>query len=265
MAHYYLNSLKLSNITAISAGLFADGGKISENSLEVLSEAGINAKDHISHTVTLEEINSADKIYCMTPSHKATLFSLGVDSEKLFVLNESGISDPFGLDLDAYRKCRDEIFDAIDLIFKNSVFKVEYLSQEDAQDIAFIENECFSSPWSVQSIKDSMSCNNTFIGIRENDKLIGYLSLYESLNEGYINNIAVLKESRRKGVAKALLTEIIRYAVLKGLVFISLEVRQTNTPAQNLYSSFGFKEEGRRKNYYKNPNEDAIILTRRFY
>ena len=200
----------------------------------------------------------------MTPSHKATLISAGVEKEKLFLLNENGISDPFGQDLNAYRKCRDEIFSAIDSIFKNETLKAEYLNESDAEEIAFIEKECFSDPWSVNSILDSMKGNNIFLGIRDKGSLIGYLSLYESLDEGYINNIAVLKDKRRRGIGKALLKEITDYAVLKGLAFISLEVRVSNTPAINLYSSFGFKEEGRRKNYYKNPTEDAIILTRRF-
>jgi ribosomal-protein-alanine N-acetyltransferase len=200
----------------------------------------------------------------MTPSHKATLISAGVEKEKLFLLSGNGISDPFGQDLNAYRKCRDEIFSAIDLIFKNETLKAEYLNESDAEEIAFIEKECFSDPWSVNSILDSMKGNNIFLGIRDKGTLIGYLSLYESLDEGYINNIAVLKDKRRRGIGKALLKEITDYAVLKGLAFISLEVRVSNTPAINLYSSFGFKEEGRRKNYYKNPTEDAIILTRRF-
>ncbi len=264
MAHYYLDSLNLKDVNAFSAGLFADGSSISENSKAVLSEAGIDAGGHISHTVTLKDIENADKIYCMTPSHKATLLSAGVGEEKLFLVSENGISDPFGQDLNAYRKCRDEIFSSIDEIFKNEMPKAEYLTEKDAPDIAFIEKECFADPWSTESIKTSMQGSNTFIGIRENGKLLGYLSLYQSLDEGYINNVAVLKDQRRRGIGKALLKEIIEYAVLKELSFISLEVRLSNTPAQNLYSAFGFTVEGRRKNYYKNPTEDALILTRRF-
>lgn len=264
MAHYYLNSLNLNGVNAFSAGLFADGSPISENSRLALSEAGIDAGSHLSHTVTLEDVKKADKIYCMTPSHKATLISAGIEKEKLFLLSDKGISDPFGQDLNAYRKCRDEIFSSIDEIFKNEMPKAEYLTEKDAEEIAFIEKECFADPWSVKSILDSIKGNNVFIGIKENGSLIGYLSLYESLDEGYINNIAVLKDKRRKGIGKSLLKEITHYAVSKGLSFISLEVRVSNTPAINLYSSFGFKEEGKRKNYYNNPTEDAIILTRRF-
>lgn len=264
MAHHYLNSLGLDSVTANSAGLFADGSFISENSKTVLSEAGIDANGHISHTVTLEDINRSDRIYCMTASHKATLISAGVNEDKLFLLKEEGISDPFGQDLNAYRKCRDEIFDAINKIFKITPLRAEYLSEKDAEEIAFIEKECFSSPWSENSIRESMKNGNLFLGIREDGRLKGYVSFYESFDEGYINNIAVLKESRRLGIGKALLKEVTEYAVLKGLSFISLEVRESNTPAKKLYSSFGFKEEGRRKKYYKNPDEDAIILTRRF-
>lgn len=264
MAEYYLNSLHIKEITATSAGIYAVGEPISENSAEVLREIGIDASDHFSRPLSQEMIEEADRIFCMTASHRATLLSLGVDKNKVFLLKEDGVSDPFGGDTDTYRKCREEITCAIDEFFCHKPFEVQYLKEDDIKSIARLEELCFNEPWSENAISESMKGNNTFLGIKESGELICYLSFFESLGEGYINNIATHPEHRKKGLARALLSELIHYAKNAGFCFLTLEVRESNTPALCLYSNFGFKEEGRRKNYYKAPKEDAIILTRRF-
>lgn len=264
MAEYYLSSLHIPDIKVTSAGIYAMGEKISPQSVEVMSEIGISACDHIPRPLTDELINGADLIYCMTASHKALLVSLGVNEGKILLLKDSGISDPFGGDTEIYRKCRNEITDSIDKLFGYHQKQVSYLTEADAKGINSLEKLCFSQPWSENSIIESMKGSNTFIGIKDGSDIIGYLSFYESLGEGYINNVAVHPEYRRKGIARALLCELIHYAISSSLSFLTLEVRQSNTAAINLYTAFGFKQEGRRKNYYTAPNEDAIILTRRF-
>ena len=80
----------------------------------------------------------------------------------------------------------------------------------------------------------------------------------------YITNIAVLPEMRQRGVGKALLEKLIEYAVNKKLVFLTLEVRVSNKAAISLYEKCGFKEIGRRKNYYEG-REDALLLRRDSY
>lgn len=264
IAEYYLNSLHIKEITATSAGIYAVGEPISENSEKVLRELGIDACSHISRPLSRELIEKSDRIFCMTPSHRATLLSLGVNENKLFLLKEDGVSDPFGGDADTYRKCRDEITTAIDSLFYYEHPEISYLNKADIEEIASLEELCFNDPWSENAISESMKGNNTFLGIKENGHLVCYLSFFESLGEGYINNIATHPEHRKKGLARALLSELIHYAKNAEFSFLSLEVRESNTPAICLYSAFGFKEEGRRKNYYKAPKEDAIILTRRF-
>lgn len=264
MAEYYLNSLHLKGIKASSAGVCAAGEPISVQSAKVMEEIGIDAYSHISRPLNKEMTEQADRIYCMTASHRALLLSLGIDKSKVFLLKENGVSDPFGGDIFTYRKCREEITSAIDGIFPHISPKVSYLTEADIKGIAVLEQLCFNEPWSENSIKESMKGNNTFLGIKQKGELTGYLSLYESLGEGYINNVAVHPEHRRKGLARALLSELINYAVSLQLSFLTLEVRESNAAAIALYTAFGFKEEGRRKNYYTAPKEDAIILTRRF-
>ena len=84
------------------------------------------------------------------------------------------------------------------------------------------------------------------------------------LDEGYVTNIAVLPDYRRKGIASALLEQCISAAKQKNLSFVSLEVRKSNLAAIKLYEKFEFKIEGERKNFYECPKEDAYIMTRRF-
>ena len=83
------------------------------------------------------------------------------------------------------------------------------------------------------------------------------------LDEGYIDNVAVRPSCRRMGLGDRLLDVFIRFGQAN-LAFLTLEVRPSNTPAVALYEKNGFKEVGRRPNYYDDPKEDALLLTREF-
>ena len=264
MAEGYLKSLGIKDITVSSAGIYARGEKVSSNSTYAMQDIGVDISSHISRPLTKEMIEKAERIYTMTASHKSLLIQLGVDKNKLFTLDETDVIDPFGQDLNAYRKCRNQITTAIDKIFKKPKKEVLYLEEKDSKDIAALEELCFSTPWSEKAITDSIKNKNIFMGIKESENLIGYLSMYQSFGEGYINNIATHPNYRRQGLGKALLSALMDFCIEAEFEFITLEVRESNIPAISLYSSFGFKEEGRRKNYYNAPKEDAIILTRRF-
>ena len=128
-----------------------------------------------------------------------------------------------------------------------------------ARELSLIEKECFSAPWSEESFKTAE--NTRFYLYFEGEKVVGYVGIYSVLDEGYITNIAVLKNHRKKGVATALLKELTEKE--SALSFISLEVRESNAPAISLYTKFNFKKEGVRKAFYSNPKEDGLILTRR--
>ena len=95
----------------------------------------------------------------------------------------------------------------------------------------------------------------------EGDMLLGYGVLSTVLDEGSLDNIATAPEHRQKGVADAILQEIIRRCREQNLAFLLLEVRAGNEPAIALYKKHGFLEVGRRKNYYEKPREDAILMT----
>ena len=266
MAEGYLKSKGIEGVTVSSRGLAADGSPVSLNSKTAMDEAGIDIGSHISKQITADDINKADKIICLSPSHKALLLSAGVPENKLYILGD-GISDPFGGSIEVYRRCRDEIFAAIDILIKDGFFgniSVIPIEQRHIKEIARLEEICFSEPWSEEDILEAYRLGTKFFAAEADKKLIGYIGIKAVIDEGYITNIAVFPEFRRRGVAKALLNKVFEFAKEKGLSFVSLEVRPSNTEAVSLYEKTGFKEEGRRKNFYRLPLEDALIMTKRF-
>ncbi len=127
---------------------------------------------------------------------------------------------------------------------------------------AEIEKKCFVHPWSEQSIESEFSRENSiFLMAFEEETPVGYVGLSVVLDEGYIGNLAVVEDYRRKGIGKALMLELINECKTLDLAFVTLEVRVSNEPAVKLYESLGFTQVGCRKNYYKDPIEDALLLT----
>ena len=137
--------------------------------------------------------------------------------------------------------------------------KIIPASLNDLANILKIENACFSSPWSEQSLKESLEnpASRFYIAYADGD-LAGYMGLQIFSGEGYVTNVATLPEYRRKGVARAL----INAALKNDMEFITLEVRESNSPAISLYSLFGFERVGVRPNYYSNPTENAVLMTK---
>ena len=264
MAEGYLKA-KMPDLSVKSRGLSADSSPASPNSVKACLELGIDISKHVSTQLNMGDIAWADKIICMSPSHKTVLL-MYTNSQKVSVLGD-GIPDPYGGDIDIYRTCRDAIFSAVDKLIENGFFSEFYITameREHIKPIADLEKICFSEPWSEDGISESYK-NGTkfFVGI-ENGKVLGYIGIICIIDEGYITNVAVFPESRKKGVGTALLERVFSLAKDMGLSFVSLEVRESNIPAISLYEKLGFKQEGKRKDFYRDPKEDALILTKRF-
>jgi ribosomal-protein-alanine N-acetyltransferase len=245
-------------LNADSCGLSEGGMPISQNSKTALAEIGIDKSQHISKPISKELVSWADRIICMSHSHKEILNSLGVECEVL----GNGIPDPYGCDITIYRQCRDEIIKQLDLLFPP--LKVISIDYRHVKDIARLEEVCFSCPWSEQTITDAYKTGTRFFVAEKNGAVLGYVGISAIIDEGYITNIAVFPEYRNMGVATALLENLFQFAKQNGLSFISLEVRESNSPAISLYEKFGFLVEGKRKNFYSAPTEDALIMTKRF-
>ena len=138
------------------------------------------------------------------------------------------------------------------------------LAENEISAVAELEKLCFSTPWSEKSIRDSFFFyNNRFFVCEADGQLAGYIGMSVSLDEGYILNVAVHPVHRGKGFGKALVRFLIDEFGDR-LSFITLEVRPSNTTAVSLYEGFGFEQVGERRNYYRNPAENALLLTKFF-
>lgn len=266
MAEGYLRSKKISGLSVDSCGLGKTGLPVSANSAAVMKEVGINIDGHLSKTVTPELFQNADRIICLSQSHRLLLADIFGESDKLSVLG-NGIPDPYGGDIEEYRRCRDEIFSEIDKLTAHcglSEIVTEPADEAQLCDIAELEKQCFSQPWSESTLKDAYRHGTIFISATCRGELLGYIGISTVLDEGYITNIAVFPKHRRKGVASTLLDRVFLLAREKGLAFVTLEVRESNQAAISLYIKKGFKAEGTRKDFYQSPKENALILTKRF-
>ena len=129
--------------------------------------------------------------------------------------------------------------------------------------IAALERACFSHPWSEAMLAEALYNDAAcfIVAQGEDGSVLGYAGLHVILDEGYIDNVAVDPAYRRQGVADALIGAFTRFGEAK-LAFLTLEVRAGNAPAIALYEKHGFYGVGRRKGYYDDPKEDAVLMTR---
>lgn len=132
----------------------------------------------------------------------------------------------------------------------------------DTKQLAELDKICFAVPWSEQAFSDEVENElATYLVACDGEKLVGYIGYWKVIDEGHITNIAVLPEYRRRKIASAMLGEIIKTAKNEGLCLLTLEVRKSNIVAQRLYEGFGFEPLGERRDYYKKPTENAVIMT----
>lgn len=134
----------------------------------------------------------------------------------------------------------------------------------DASEIAAIERNCFSDPWSERDFDYlARSVTNTlFTAARAENVIAGYLILLYAADEGELANLAVAPQFRRNGIADALLDASLAFCASHGITYITLEVRESNAPARSLYTKHGFREVGVRRRYYRLPVENAILMAR---
>ena len=118
--------------------------------------------------------------------------------------------------------------------------------------------------WTADSIRETLALNGHYFAAYKNGNFAGHGGYTSVLDEGYITNIAVSPKFRRQGIGFKITEALIENAKSLKLSFLSLEVRESNTAAISLYKKLDFSVEGRRKNFYNDPKEDAIIMTLKF-
>ena len=138
---------------------------------------------------------------------------------------------------------------------------IEVMNSDHVAQIAALEKICFADPWSEKSIASELDNKLAFwLVAAEGEQVAGYIGSQTVLDETDMMNVAVHPDFRRKGVAEALIQELVDHLRRMGSHCLTLEVRASNAPAIALYEKLDFREIGRRKNYYRNPKEDALIL-----
>lgn len=141
---------------------------------------------------------------------------------------------------------------------------IRNMELKDLDTIIEIEHEAFSTPWSRNAFEVEITENllaHYLVAVIE-EKVVGYAGVWFILDEGHVTNIAVGTKSRGIGVGNKLVECLIDLCNDKGINNMTLEVRKSNTIAQNLYKKYGFIDFGIRPRYYADDNEDAVIMWR---
>ncbi|MBQ8579510.1 MAG: ribosomal protein S18-alanine N-acetyltransferase [Oscillospiraceae bacterium] len=138
---------------------------------------------------------------------------------------------------------------------------IELMKQSHVPQVAELEKLCFSDPWSEKSVASELNNPLSLWLVAVDDEIVsGYVGSQSVMGESDMMNIAVHPDYRRQGIAEALVLALVDALREKGNHCLTLEVRASNAPAIALYEKLGFMQVGLRKNYYRNPKEDALIL-----
>ena len=140
-------------------------------------------------------------------------------------------------------------------------FRIVPASAEMTEAVVRIENESFSCPWQAESFDEALA-NPSFdyFVCTEDGEVAGYIIGFTAADECEIANVAVRSDRRGRGIGFMLMEHFISYSAAKGAKSFYLEVRASNAAAQALYKKCGFYAIGVRKNYYKKPTEDAVVM-----
>ena len=138
---------------------------------------------------------------------------------------------------------------------------IERMNETHVVAVAALEKLCFADPWSEKSIASELQNPLAlWLVAVEDDVVCGYIGSQSVMGESDMMNVAVNPDFRRKGIGEALVIALSEELKAVGNTSLTLEVRISNAPAISLYEKLGFSQVGLRKNYYRNPREDALIL-----
>jgi ribosomal-protein-alanine N-acetyltransferase len=140
---------------------------------------------------------------------------------------------------------------------------VEPMRLGDVAAVLEIERLSFSSPWPAYAFEQELTANRLahYVVARSDDHVVGFAGIWLMVDEAHVTTFGVHPDHRRRGVGRRLLLRLAELAIELGSARMTLEVRVSNTAAQSLYRSFGFRVAGRRVAYYSDDGEDALVMT----
>ena len=145
---------------------------------------------------------------------------------------------------------------------------IRVIREEDVRGIHEIETLCFPMPWSEESILHDVKENPVARWLVLDDgegRVLAYAGMWFVLDEAHVCNVAVHPDYRRLGYGRRIMDALMQLAQDNSMSMMTLEVRRSNTPAQNLYHACGFLDVGYRKRYYEDNKEDALIMYKEFH
>ena len=141
------------------------------------------------------------------------------------------------------------------------MFVVRRMKLEDCEQVAQIEAESFSMPWSLHAFQHTLEMENyRYFVAEQNGEILGYCGFIFVLEEAEIPNVCVKASARKQGIGKQMLNFLEEEAKKLGITILYLEVRQSNQMARNLYTLLGFEEDGIRRDFYELPKENAVLM-----
>ncbi len=138
------------------------------------------------------------------------------------------------------------------------------MTEEDVPIVSRIEEETFSMPWRADDFLEMIRCEYAYYVVaKENEEILGCCGIRNMCGDGEITNVVIKEIHRRKGIGEIMLKGLMEQSQKIGVRSFTLEVREGNYAAIRLYEKLGFVVEGRRKKFYKKPEEDALIMWKR--
>jgi ribosomal-protein-alanine N-acetyltransferase len=135
------------------------------------------------------------------------------------------------------------------------------MTTADIDDILEIERVSFAAPWTRGMFEETLSSPvGVSLVAEERARIVGYLIFYCAAREIHVMNIAVHQDRRGRGLASWMMSRVMDLARRNSMETCFLEVRESNAPARGLYEKLGFRQVGRRKGYYRETGEDAIVM-----
>ena len=262
---------ELSRPTAISAGIYAQEGEgISRLAAEALKERALltpTVLSHLSHTVTEQEARDC-VLVGMTKAHAAMLRErFGHLTNRIYAFPRE-ITDPYGQGIEAYRACLTEIINGMGQLLENVLsataeapaFEIFPIAEAHLEAVAEIERLCFAEPWSAQALRLLLGEDACGFVALSHGRVCAYGGMLLAPNEGQITNIAVHPDIRRQGMGAAILSALLEAARARALAEVFLEVRVSNQAAIALYRANGIEAVGERRNFYRHPTENALVM-----